>query len=165
MATSLPLAETIVRPSATKRMLGVAELFEQILLHLPFRWLLLAQRTPKSFQTAITTSSALRRKLYLEPIAVTDAARPTLARLFGNVNSRRTKDWSTRLGFQYCRKECFHVGPRVPSRRAYFRLIGVPKILTPSTSSWRNMLVTQPPLQDFDVHFVSSGGANSVSFA
>lgn len=52
------------------KVLAIPELLETILLHLPARDLLLAQRTCKSFRDATKTSPLLQRKLFLtqEPL-------------------------------------------------------------------------------------------------
>ena len=53
--------------AATLRTLHLPELLEQILLHLPQRDLLLAQRTCTAFHQTITASPKLQRALFLAP--------------------------------------------------------------------------------------------------
>ncbi|RMY73024.1 hypothetical protein D0863_04130 [Hortaea werneckii] len=53
---------------ATRRALGIPELLEAILYHLPFQNLLRAQSVCKQWQTVIDHSKKLQRALYFEPV-------------------------------------------------------------------------------------------------
>ena len=56
-------------PSATQRTLGITELLEAILVQLPMKDLLLAQRVNKDWQATIVTSKKLQERLFLRPIS------------------------------------------------------------------------------------------------
>ena len=57
------------RPSSTPEPLQIVELLEQILLHLPMRDLLLAQRVCTRWHSLVTQSKRIQRALYFLPAA------------------------------------------------------------------------------------------------
>ncbi|KAK4569356.1 hypothetical protein LTR86_003118 [Recurvomyces mirabilis] len=143
--TTTPNAAAMASPTPTTaihEVFQIAELLEQILLHLPFKWLLLSQRTSKGFQAAIAISPALRRKLYLEPS--TTAMKPELAPFFVDHNTITDAHWSANPGFAYIKADpAAFSGSRLECVLISGEAIGV----TDTKRSWHNMLITQPPLQ------------------
>ena len=62
------------RPSAATRALNLIELLEPILLSIPIRDMLLAQRVSHRFQDTIKDSLKIRQALFLEPLPTTTTA-------------------------------------------------------------------------------------------
>src|ERR1700761_5411027 len=54
---------------ATARVFGLLELFEEIVLYLPVRDILLSMRVCKTFRDTITESAQIRQALFLEPLS------------------------------------------------------------------------------------------------
>ena len=61
-----PINNPTATEAARNAVFSTAELFEDILLYLPARALFSAQRVSKQFRDMITTSSAIRQKLFLD---------------------------------------------------------------------------------------------------
>ncbi|KAK3673329.1 hypothetical protein LTR78_006875 [Recurvomyces mirabilis] len=140
---SATMATPASTTTAVHEVFHAAELLEQILLHLPFKWLLLSQRTSKSFQAAMATSPALRRESYLE--ASTSKAQPELAPFFVDYENITDAHWSASPGFDYTKTDPVAF-PNRPLKT--FRISGQNLGMSYAKGSWRNMLVTQPPPQE-----------------
>lgn len=131
--------------TAAERVFGIAELLEQILLYLPFKWLLLSQRTSKTFQAALTTSLPLRRKLYLEPS--TAKSKPELAPFFSDCDKISNVAWTAPTGFTYqAIVTAGTYGQQSESIARQPRIHGEDFLRPKFVANWRNMLITQPPI-------------------
>ena len=88
-------AAVVLRVPARRRVLDTTELLEAILLGLPVKTLLLAQRVSHGFKAVIDNSIHLQRALFflpntLTPPQLTPAREPTINPLFAASASRRT---------------------------------------------------------------------------
>ncbi|KAK5128913.1 hypothetical protein LTR85_000246 [Meristemomyces frigidus] len=109
---------------AATKVFAIPEMLEHILSFLPFRDLLLAQRISEQFQQAIAASTKLRKKLHLVPntsaaLHIRDSIHPLVPRSICVYSTMQVSVAS--------------VAPRNVER--------------PGHQSWRDMLLTQPPLK------------------
>lgn len=156
-----------MRPSCDQ-VLHTPELLELILLHLPMRDLLLAQRTCQKFRNLIRTSPTLQQILYLKPLP--ESATPTSTSPTPNLSSYGTAEpvteswqrnpllispflpWFNRtrckIKFDLTTLDVFENSALAkPNLRSIF--------LTPE-ASWRQMLVVQPPVTRLDLIRIQS---------
>ncbi|KAI6793837.1 hypothetical protein KC360_g5955 [Hortaea werneckii] len=133
---------------ASRRALGIPELLEAMLYHLPFQDLLRAQSVCKRWRMVIDHSKKLQRALYFEPV------------LRGPVTL--CEDPGRRIGYSHwvraesgerCRDvyENPILSPLIQSllhvTRTKSLLAQLPECWQRREASWRRMLATQPPFQ------------------
>lgn len=134
------------RRPTTPEPLQIVELLEQILLHLPQRDLLLAQRVCKRWHAVINRSNHIQQALYFlpRPPATSSSSQPVINPLLTNAFAgyfqfltgeesigAYTSTWGCLL---LCSTE----------KRWQQRIVR-------EEASWRRMLMTQPPVFDVDV--------------
>ncbi|KAF2656964.1 hypothetical protein K491DRAFT_714862 [Lophiostoma macrostomum CBS 122681] len=133
------------RRPPTPKPLEIVELLEQILLHLPQRDLLLAQRVCRRWHAVINSSKHIQQALYLLPLptvitASQPASNPLLASAFAGYfkllaweefSGTYTSTWASML---------LHS----TEKRWQQRFIR-------EEANWRRMLVTQPPVPHVDI--------------
>jgi hypothetical protein len=141
-----PTTATKPRRSPTPEPLEIVELLEHILLHLPQRDLLLAQRVCRRWHAVINASKHIQRALYFLPLPPANstssqpASNPLLASAFAGYfkflaweefTSTYTSTWASMLLYS-------------TEKRWQQRFIQ-------EEASWRRMLVTQPPVSHVDI--------------
>lgn len=138
--------------------LVATELLEQILINLPLRDLLLCQRVCKKWEALVSTSPTLQTRLYFRAPAgpkssethpssytfnpLLEAAFPFLFKPDHISASQRSDDWDVRFGdldlpptLESCPKEFF-----------YSSFNRNPEAFRRPQASWRQMLITNPPV-------------------
>ncbi|KAK5729312.1 hypothetical protein LTR17_012037 [Elasticomyces elasticus] len=76
------------------KVLGIYELLETILLHLPLRRLLLCQRVNRAFKDVVNRSAPIRKSLFLEP-ACSDTIDTVMQPIVSNPQPRYRPVWKT----------------------------------------------------------------------
>ncbi|KAF2815063.1 uncharacterized protein BDZ99DRAFT_189889 [Mytilinidion resinicola] len=145
--------------SATSRVLSTTELLEHILLHLPPPSLLFAQRICTTWRSLIQRSLPLQRALFLAPTAqpllvssdppyTLPPVNPFLKSAFAGHIDRHSKPmrWVTAQG-----EHCIVFVVRVVSAEW-------PDAFKYPEASWRQMLLTQPPVKAASVMDFSGVG-------
>lgn len=141
-------------PIAMQKLFDIPELVEQVLLHVPFKWLLLSRRTYSAFREAIDSSPSLRRKLYLEPAAARSNGTLELGPFFvrgcsfspsPNGSSPRLNASFTYLTFSA--NGLISDGTMLGDTMGFLIFIGSMDGW-PFVGSWQPMLATQPLVQD-----------------
>lgn len=148
-SSTVPFTTT---PTASPHALQIVEVLEQILVSLPARDLLLAQRVSQHWRATITTSPHLQRALFLKPAALAAAkpgalapedvrTNPLLAgpcARYGSVSSRILPA-PDGLFMELCLLQSRGAGAGAPagSGDAPYRR---------AEASWRRMYLTQPPV-------------------
>ncbi|GAB1732661.1 hypothetical protein NU195Hw_Modified_424t2 [Hortaea werneckii] len=133
---------------ATRRALGIPELLEAILYHLPFQNLLRAQSVCKQWQTVIDHSKKLQRALYFEPVFWDHVAlceEPEGGMCYSH--------WVRAGSGERC--GTVHENPvlstliktLLPVTRTTSFMAQMSECWQRREASWRRMLVTQPPFQ------------------
>lgn len=115
---------------------GITEIAENILVYLPMKDLLLAQRVSSGWRDLIKTSPVLQQQLFMRPVPQNlsdDDNNPM--REYNPLLIRHMPVWFQRLGNS--RPRSIHNVPwaKKASRLAFLR----------REASWRNMLLAQPP--------------------
>jgi len=152
--------------SAASRVLRLPELLEIILLHLPQREILLAQRTSRNFRDAVVNSIRLQRALFLVPDyelngLVSDAysatsrvgERPRNNRLLLRAFPANYPTVSLVIMNDQPTASDLAVGRRGSEHRSWDVSISLPAdgisfcspAMSYSEASWRKMLLCQPP--------------------
>jgi len=117
-----------------KRVLETPELLEAILLHLPLRSIVLAQRVCVFFRSTISASPLLQQALFLMPTLSTSPSKPRPNPLLRHSPDARFLDhrcWNGVRGNADWPCDSDRLNP-------YHVIMG-------GDTSWKNMLIVQPP--------------------
>ncbi|OTA22564.1 hypothetical protein BTJ68_14708 [Hortaea werneckii EXF-2000] len=137
-------APKMTRP-ASRRALGIPELLEAMLYHLPFQDLLRAQSVCKQWQMVIDHSKKLQRALYFEPVFWDPVAlcegRMCYSQWARTVNGEGCRDVYENPVLSQLIEPLLHV------TRTNLLLAQLPGCWQRREASWRRMLATQPPFQ------------------
>jgi len=135
---------TPISPSAAAKVLGTPELLEMILLHCTMQELLPLQRTSRHFRDIILSSAPLRRKLFLSEALHEDKNQqtdnPYLKERFPKLGTyllQGNPKWRPKFIKALAEEDVLRLGPE------FFRC---------ETATWRNMLLTQPPVKEVVVY-------------
>lgn len=155
-------------PTAAEKVFNTPELFERVLLQLPFRWLLLCQRTSHAFKHAVNHTPSLRRKLYLEPsTSSNDHSSQQPAPFFipqhPHITISPSPETTPTFSYRYVKSfhrdsitQRFNTDPSQATKKLEFSIdISVDE--NQHVSSSYHMLVTQPLIIDFDFQHVTAG--------
>ena len=152
---------------ASRKVVDITELLENILLYLPLRTLLCSERVSKQFQDVIKGSPNIRQALFVEPLSKPTHAQQAIMATYSprivydpveqqnvrqeyipeglpiNVHINPLLDGFLRY------REMEHFGGGVRSRRKCHMLQHAPTSFrslrkSPTSASWRRMLVVQP---------------------
>ena len=147
--------------TASHRLLGTSEVLEMILLHLPIRDLLLAQRTCKWLKSVITESPPLQRALFFKPVYALPAEDFRMGKacctehqlLPGDLlvcNSKLRVYGNPLFEWAFGTAE----GEEEQSRDKELEL---PPAFAYRKASWRRMFITQPPLPRVTIEWELDG--------
>ncbi|KIW06823.1 uncharacterized protein PV09_02503 [Verruconis gallopava] len=141
---SQPLARTTISDCAVKTVFKTPELLELILVHLDQQELLRAQRVCRRWKDIICSSLPLRQKLYLSPAAKIDESIPV------------DNAW---LKSRFPDLETYLLQGNPKWRPKFIKALGAQDFdrlgadfFLDSNASWKNMLLTQPPIKEVVVY-------------
>lgn len=155
-STSAVSAEAIPTETAAEKVFAVPELAENIIIQLPFIWLLLCQRTSRTFKHAVDSTPSFRRKLFLLAARTKPATKAELAPFC--THTTHSGHHNPDPTFEYYIATTIHVSlspaqPRkVRTLDLHFLVCTTTNWLEPGPASWRQMLLTQPPATDIEVN-------------
>lgn len=158
-------------PPPIYSVMGVPKLAEMILLQVPVRDLLLAQRVDRTWRATIRTSPALQQALFLRPysdrrVFLETGITPATCSSAHDCPKGRQAPAVNRFTPAQCQEPN---QPTLAVANPFLRLLHLSDSLSDSSyttissayarpeASWRNMLITQPPLEDAVMYCAGAG--------